>query len=102
MRKLILSGLVAASLLAFGCDSFNKSPGTCDTSHLLQFMNKYHKGVNKYLAGRLPQKDFDLDNKNDFYVVGNDGVIVAELTSMERGEWYELGTNGVFRGVRSP
>lgn len=98
MKKSAYLGLVLASFISLGCDSvFNRVPQSCDFDKLNMFMNKYHGSINNSLAGRAPYRDFDFDGKNDFYVVGRDGVIVAQLTSKHDQRWYDLGTNGVWK-----
>ncbi len=98
MKKLSSLYLLIGSLAFFGCDNlFNKPPKSCEDDHFVYYMNRYHCGINKSFFGKLPLKDIDGDGTNDFYVVANDGVIAARLTSKRDGRWYCLGTNGVLR-----
>ena len=98
MSKLISLGLVFVSTIFGGCyDPFYQIPKSCAEDRLVSFMNERHGGINKNLAGSLPSRDFDYDAKNDFYVVGKDGVIVAQLTSKRDKVWYDLGTNRVWK-----
>jgi hypothetical protein len=100
MKKALFGGLIAgiSSLYIWGCNNlFNQTPSSCDDHRLVSFMKQYHQGINKALAGRLPLKDFDRDGKNDFYVVGNDGVVVVQLTSKHDDRWYALGAKGAWK-----